>query len=447
VDLAILNATLVRSDGEVEADIGIANGRIEAIVPRGVTIPARRFIDATGLHLLPGLVDAHVHLREPGLVHKEGFRSGTRAAAAGGVTTVMVMPTDNPLTLTGEDFIAKRELAQGQAHVDFMLQGAVGTDASRVEELVDAGAVSLEIFLADVSAALLVPDAESLLAVLSRVAAAGAIAGITPGDHDVVTRRTQAIRATSTGHWSDFPPTRPPVSEALGIARACVAARETGARIHVRQVSCSTGVEVLAALRGTARITAEVTPHNLVLDDTELERQGPAAKVAPPLRPRADVEAMVQALRRRVVDIVATDHAPHLPEEKAAGRDDIWLAPGGLPGLQTFLPVMLSLVQAGQLALPDLVRTCSSEPARLFGLEGRKGELRTGADADIVFVDMNRVMSVRHEDQLSKSACTPFAGLGVRGTPVRVLLRGVEIMREGTVEAAPRGVFLRPAIA
>jgi len=447
VDLAILNGTLVRPDGPTEADIGVEDGRIATIVPRGATLRARRVIDATGLHLLPGLVDAHVHLREPGLVHKEGFAAGTRAAAAGGVTTVMVMPTDNPLTLTAESFVAKRDLALGQSYVDFMLQGAVGTDVSRVEELVEAGAVSLEIFLADVSPALLVPDAESLLQALSRVAAAGAIAGITPGDHDVVTRRTQAIRARSQGHWRDFPPTRPPVSEALGIARACVAARETGARIHLRQVSCAAGVEVLAALRETARITAEVTPHNLVLDESELERQGPAAKVAPPLRPRADVDAMLLALQRRLVDIVATDHAPHLPEEKAAGRDDIWLAPGGLPGLQTFLPVMLGLVQRGALTLADVVRTCAFEPARLFGLEGRKGDLRAGGDADIVFVDMNRSMPLRHEDQLSRAASTPFVGLNSPGTPVRVLLRGAEVMREGAIEAVPRGAFLRPAFA
>lgn len=446
MDTVIRNATIVTPERELRADIGIEDGVIRAVAQPGAPMTGRESIDATGLHLLPGLVDAHVHLREPGLVHKEGFTTGTRAAAAGGVTTVMIMPTDNPLTLTPEQFADKRALADGQAHVDFMLQAAVGPDLGSIRALAQAGAVSFEIFLADVSPAMLTAEAEALLLALAQVEAAGAVAGITPGDHDVVTRRTAAIRAQSSGAWSDFPPTRPPISEALGIARACIAARETGARIHIRQVSCAHGAEILAALRASARITAEVTPHNLLLDDTELARQGPLAKVAPPLRPRADVSAMQAALRNRVIDIVATDHAPHLLEEKQAGANDIWAAPGGLPGLQTFLPAMLKLVQTGVLRLPDLVRTCAAVPARIFGLQGRKGEIVVGADADLVFVDMSRMSTLRNEDQLSKSRYTPFDGLSVRGAAVRVLLRGMDVMRDGRVDGAPRGRFLRPGL-
>jgi len=445
VDIAIRNGLLVTSDRVVAADLGITDGRIEAIVAPGGALKAQRTLDAAGLHLLPGLVDAHVHLREPGLVHKEGFAAGTRAALAGGVTTVMVMPTDDPLTFTARQFEDKRALAEGQAWADFMLQAAIGAQACHVEELVEAGAVSFELFLADVSPALLVPDAESLLLALHRVAAAGSVAGITPGDHDVVSKRTAAIRAGSDGRWQDFPPTRPPVSEALGIARACVAARESGARVHVRQVSCAAGAQVLAALRSSARISAEVTPHNLLLDEDELGRQGANAKVAPPLRPASDVLSMQQALRDRVIDIVATDHAPHLPAEKAAGAGDIWKAPGGIPGLQTFLPTMLILVRQGLLGLPDLVRSCCSGPAQLFGLAGRKGELCIGADADIVFVDMARSWHIRDDDQLSKARYTPFAGRVVQGVPVRVLLRGREVMRDGALLGEPLGRFLRPA--
>lgn len=233
-DLVIRDAVVVTAASETRADVAIEGGKIAQIAPPGAALRARRTIDAEGLTLLPGLIDAHVHLREPGLVHKEGFDSGTRAAAAGGVTTVMVMPTDSPITLTPGQFREKRALAEGVAHVDFALQAGLGPDASHIRELTDLGAVSFEIFLSDITESLLVRDAETLLQLLSRISAAGSIAGVTPGDHDVVTRRTTEIRARSKGAAADFPGTRPPISEALGIARACVAAREAGARLHIR---------------------------------------------------------------------------------------------------------------------------------------------------------------------------------------------------------------------
>lgn len=437
------NAHAVHADREADCDVGIDQGRISALAAPG-SLEGSEVIDATGLHVLPGLVDAHVHLREPGLVHKEGFATGTRAAAAGGVTTVMVMPTDNPVTMTPAQFEEKRRLAEGQCHVDFALQAALGRDPAHVEALHRLGAVSFEIFLADVPEGFLVPDAQSLLAVLAEVARVGAVAGLTPGDHDVVTRRTAELRARSTGARADFPPTRPPISEALGIARALVAARETGARIHIRQLSCDAGLQALRGLRAGVRVSAEVTPHNLALDEGDYLRLGPVAKVAPPLRPAPDVRAMVKALAAREIDIVATDHAPHLPAEKAQGEDDIWRAPGGIIGLQTFLPVMLGLVEEGRLSLSDLVRTCATTPADLFGLPA-KGRLAVGADADVVLLDLGGRTLIRDEDQLSKAARTPFHGRTVRGAIRQVFLRGIEVARDGHPLGRPGGRFLRPS--
>ena len=442
-DLVIHNVRAVHAKGSRLCDIGVSSGRIAAITQRGKLGRGTRDIDGAGLHALPGLVDAHVHLREPGIVHKEGFATGTLAAAAGGVTTVMVMPTDNPVTLTPEQFEEKRRLASGQCHVDFALQAALGADPGHVAALAALGAVSFEIFLADVSDSFLVPDAESLLACLAVVAKINGIAGITPGDHDVVTRRTAAMRARSTGAREDFPPTRPPVSEALGIARACIAARETGARIHIRQLSCQNGLAALQGLRRGINVTTEVTPHNLKLDESELLRQGPVAKVAPPLRAASDVRAMLRGLKRGAIDIVATDHAPHLPAEKAAGDADIWKAPGGLAGLQTLLPVMLGLVEQGHLDLSDLARICALSPADIFGLP-RKGRIEVGADADLILIDMNGRTTIRNEDQLSKAARTPFDGLVVKGALMRAFLRGHEIVREGKSLALPIGQFVQP---
>ena len=444
-DLVIRGGEVVDAEFSGKADIAIRQGRIAELLAPGSPAETQDTVDASGLLILPGLVDAHVHLREPGLTHKEDFETGTRAAAAGGVTTVMVMPTDNPLTLTPDQFIQKRELGERAVHVDFALQAGLGPDLQHVRMLTELGAISFEIFLADVSPAILIADAETLLQALSTVESCGAIAGITPGDHDLVTRRTAAARAASKGDWGDFPASRPSISEALGVGRACVAARETSARMHLRQISCRASLAVLRGMAASPQISAEVTPHNLVLDEEELLRQGPFAKVAPPLRSRDDVLAMRDALKDGTIQIVATDHAPHLPEEKEAGMSDIWKAPGGLPGLQTFLPVMLGLIQEGCLSMQDLVRTCATEPARRFGLFPRKGAIRPGSDADLVFVNPLERFRIRNEDQYSKSRRTPFDGREVRGRPVRAYLAGIEIMRDGKVDGNPRGRFVRPA--
>ena len=180
-----------------------------------------------------------------------------------------------------------------------------------------------------------------------------------------------------------------------------------------------------------------------IASEDELIRQGPVAKVAPPLRARSDVRAMLQGLKRGAIDIVATDHAPHLPEEKAAGDADIWKAPGGLAGLQTFLPVMLGLVAQGHISLNDVARTCAAAPASIFGLP-QKGRIAVGADADLILVDMNGQTTIRDQDQISRAARTPFAGVTVRGALRRVFLRGTEIARDGRPLGPPNGHFVRP---
>jgi dihydroorotase-like cyclic amidohydrolase len=230
----------------------------------------------------------------------------------------------------------------------------------------------------------------------------------------------------------------------MGVARACLAAAETGARVHVRQVSCAKSVAVLRAM-APPHLSSEVTPHNLTLDETELIRQGPVAKVVPPLRSREDIAAVRSALRDGTIPIVATDHAPHLPEEKRAGDLDIWKAPGGFPGVQTFLPLMLWLVGEGVLDYPGLVRACCEAPSRLFGIYPMKGALEVGSDADAVIVDPNKAFTIRNDDQQSKARLTPFDGWTVPAAPVLALLRGTIVMRDGRPEGAPIGRFVAPS--
>lgn len=443
LDAVIEGGEIVGPDGVRRGSIAIADGKVVSIAAPGETVQARERIDAAGCLILPGLVDAHVHFREPGLTHKEDFGSGTRAAAAGGVTTVMVMPTDKPMTTTPELFAEKRAIGERSAHVDFALQAGLGPDTAHVWRLCELGAVSFEIFMADLAPPMLVATSQELLACLRAVAAVDRIAGITPGDDSIVAGHAVPAAAGREESRRAFLASRPAVAEAIGIARACVAAEAAGARIHIRQVSAASSVAMLRALR-SARVSAEVTPHNLLLDESEILRRGPIAKVVPPLRSRADLASVQAALRDGVIDIVATDHAPHLPEEKALGDEDLAKAPGGFPGVQTLLPLMLHLADSGVIDYPRLVRACCEAPARLFGLFPAKGALRTGSDADLVVIDPRKPFVIRNDDQQSRARLTPFDGWRAPATQVLTMLRGKVIARGTQLTAERGGRFVRP---
>jgi dihydroorotase len=445
LDLAVRGARVVAAGGTLPATVGIRDGRIALLADPALPVVAREVLDATGLTLLPGLVDAHVHMRAPGFEHKEGFGTGSMAAAAGGVTTVMVMPTTDPPTLTVRDFDHKVRLAAGRAHVDFALQAGVGGGGAEVEALAARGVVSFELFLGDAAPALLLAEDAELREALRLLARVDRVAGVTPTVGAVIHAETARLRAAGRREPAAFARSRPPIAEALGVARVALLAEETGARVHFRQLSCRAAIDVLRAARVRyPRLSAETTPHNLLLHEEELERQGPFAKVAPPLRTPADAASLWEALRDGSLDIVATDHAPHLPHEKEAGRNDIWKAPGGFPGLQTFLPLMLDEVARGRWTLGQLVRCCAETPARLFGLYPRKGAIALGADADLVAVDLGRTLRIENETQYSRARVTPFAGRVVTGCPVLTMVRGQVVMREGQIAGPPRGTLVTP---
>jgi dihydroorotase len=400
--------------------VAIKDGKVAALLDPSEPAPARATLDVAGCIVFPGLVDAHVHFREPGLTHKEDFESGSRAAALGGVTTVMVMPTDSPMTQTPQQFEEKRRLAEGRCHVDFALQALLARNMGDIPALAAAGAASFEIFMGLLPEALCLRSEEELASALGAVRAACAVAGVTALDE-----RLSASFA--------------PEAEAKGIACALRAHARAGGRMHLRQISSAAALEELR--RARPGVSSEVTPHNLLLTGEALERLGAVAKVVPPLRTPADLAALQSGLAQRLISIVATDHAPHTPAEKDAG---LAKAPGGFPGVQTMLPLLLKLVADGALAYEALVRVACAEPARVFGLYPRKGALQAGSDADLVIVDPARPMQIRNADQASKAARTPFDGWSIPATPVATLLRGEAIARDGAVVGSPRGLHLKP---
>jgi dihydroorotase len=434
LDMILRGGAIVASDGVQPGDVAISGGHIAAIMRPGEPATAAREVDIAGKLVLPGLIDAHVHLREPGLTHKEDFASGTRAAIAGGVTTIAVMPTDEPWTSTAALLAQKRSLAEGRIHCDIALQAAAPRDLDGLPAMAEAGAISFEIFTADVGHDFLHASAAEICMAVRAVDRVGGLAAVSPGEESILSALRRPPGASTA---RDYVAMYPALGEALGVARNCAIAADVGARVHIRQVSSALAVDAMRRMKGMADLTIETSPQCLLLTEDDYPRLGPGAKSSPPLRRAADVAALRLALRDGTVDMVVTDHAPHTMEEKAAHPRDFASAPGGAPGVQTLLAAMLSLVDAGAITLCELVRLCCAAPARRFRVDDRKGFVRAGGDADLVILDPRRQGVVRNADQISKAGYTIFDGLAVSATVERVFLRGDD-------SGAPTGRFVAP---
>ncbi len=433
---------LIRGD---DHDVAADDGLVVAVGPR-LDGTAREEIDARGLLVLPGVVDAHVHLNDPGRADWEGFATGTRALAAGGTTCAIDMPLNAvPPTVDGEAFDLKVAAAEGVAHVDVALWGGlVPGDVDRLDELAARGVVGFKAFMSasgvdEFEAA----DDVTLLEGMERAARLGLPVAV-HAESEAITSRL-ARRAVAAGRVAvrDYLASRPVVAELEAIARAIVFAAETGCALHVVHVSTGRGVALVAQARERrVDVTCETCPHYLVLDADDAERLGALAKCAPPLRPAEDREALWSALLAGDVDLVATDHSPS-PAALKEG-DDHFAVWGGISGAQTLLALMHDEGVARRGLAPEALATLLAvAPARRFGLAPAKGALVAGADADVVLVDPAATWTVAREDLLDRHRLSPFAGRELRGRVVRTILRGRTIALDGRVVGSPAGRVVR----
>jgi allantoinase len=446
-DLLVRGGTVVTSDTVGIADVAVSNDRIVEISPE-IFGTARDEIDARGLHILPGVVDVHVHFNEPGRTDWEGWATGSAACAVGGTTAVAEMPLNaHPPTLNASSFDAKRQAAESSSRVDFALWGGLTPiNLEHMDELAARGVIGFKAFMAnsgidDFPAA----DDATLYAGMQCAAALGLPVAV-HAENDELTSAL-AARSIAAGRVSarDYLASRPAIAEIEAIARAVLFAEETGCALHVVHVSTGRGIVLIAAARARGvDVTAETCPHYLLFDEDDLERLGAVAKCAPPLRPRCEADRLWQSVAQGDVQIIASDHSPAPPEMKT-GADffRIW---GGISGCQSLLS---SLLAAGhierEIPLPLLASVTADGPARRFRIAA-KGRIAPGYDADLVLVALRDSFTLRAGDLRYRHKQSPFIGMTFAARPSRTILRGQTVAMDGTVAGGPRGRLVTPAM-
>jgi allantoinase len=453
-DCLIRGGTLITPHGELRADLAAADGRIVAIGP-DLPGTAAEEIRAFGLHVLPGLIDAHVHFNDPGRSDWEGWMSGTRALAAGGGTLAIDMPLNaSPPTLTAAAFRAKCATAAA-ALTDFALWGGLTPhNLAELDELAALGVVGFKAFMSnsgisDFAAA----DDLTLYEGMRRAAALGRVVAV-HAENDAMTAAL-AARAVAAGRISvaDYLASRPLIAELEAIQRALLLAAEAGCALHIVHVSSGRGVALIAEARARGQdVSCETCPHYLVLNAEDVERLGAIAKCAPPLRERADQDALWEQLLRGNVPIVASDHSPAPPALKglsangaASDRDasffTVW---GGIAGVQSTLAVLLDAGhhQRG-LALTTIAALTAANPAERFGLAERKGAIRIGADADLALVELGTLHTLTADELHDRHRLNPYVGRTLRGRVVRTVRRGATLFADGRIVAQAGGRLVR----
>lgn len=472
-DLLVKGGTVVTAERTFRGDIVIRNGRIvEMIEPSGhagadvaraaegvaesvagdadpVGNADMPVLDATSKYVLPGLIDVHVHLRDPGLTHKEDFITGTLAAACGGVTTVLDMPNTIPPVATADIWRAKAAVVAGRAHVDYGIYGLI--DEHNLDELTsmaEAGAIGFKLFLGPTTGDLRAPGWGRLIEVFEWVRDIGLPLVIHAEDRDVIEYWQAKVEAgwrpdgsgatDSAFDYAAFLATRPRFGEVAAIQTVCLLARMTNTPIHIAHVTLAEAVDVIRQAKAAgAPVTAETCPPYLTMTEADCERLGPVSKILPPIRSAADRDALWAGLHDGAIDLIATDHAPH---EGAAKDGHGWLtAAGGMTGVETMLTVLLNEVHRGRLTLSELVRWTSVRPAHVFGMADCKGDLRPGLDADLVVVDPEADCVVDAESLHSKSDNSPLIGQTLRGAVVHTVLRGRVVVENGQPVGRPKG--------
>ena len=435
---------IITPDGERPGAVVVAEGRITAVVPPDAAPAARETFDAGAWVVLPGIVDTHVHLNEPGRTEWEGFATGTRAAAAGGVTTVVDMPLNSvPVTTNVAALRQKAAAAHGVALVDYGFWGGVipGNSAD-IAPLLDAGALGFKVFLAPSGIDEFPMTAPAdLTGAMQRIAEHNGVLLVHAEAPEVIDQATRAATGDPR-RYRTWLASRPVAAELAAIDEMLELSARTACRVHIVHLACVEGIARIAAARARGvRVTVETCPHYLSLAAEDVPDGATAFKCAPPIRERIHRDGLWQGLERGDIDLVASDHSPSPPTLKRLDSGDFMAAWGGIASLELALSVVWTEARKRGRTLADVSRWMSRHPALLAGLS-RKGRIAAGCDADLVVFDPDAVRTVDARSLRQRHPVTPYAGLALRGRVLRTLVRGMCVYDGDRFSEPARGRWL-----
>jgi dihydroorotase/allantoinase len=433
VDLVVKNTTIVTPEGKVGPNAGVAvdNGKIVSVGEDTQLPEADRVVDAEGDYLAPGIIDCHIHNRAPGLEYKEDWETATRAAAAGGVTTVNGMPNTDPVIDAPEHIETKAELGEENALVDFQFYAVITSDNyDQVHALDEAGVVGYKVFLGTTIGAIPPPNDGELLEAMDQVAETGKRLGFHEENDQILSHLAEKFQNEGKNDPIYHSWSRPPITERESISRTILFADEVGAKIHMFHLSCGSGAQIVNEAKDRdIDVTAETMPHYLWFTEDVMNEKGNVARIQPPIRDEEERDLLWTEVLDDDggIDCIATDHSPHTDEEK--GMDDpfgnTWEAISGFVGLETEIPAMLTFVNEGKISMEQWVKMHSTRPAQIWGMYPEKGSMQTGTDADFTIFDPDREWTLEDRHTLhSKNTVTPFEGESFTGKATKTIVRG-----------------------
>lgn len=453
--MLIKNGLIVSPSSIVRGHLVIDDGKVEDVLLLDGDLPeAETEIDATGLHVLPGLIDPHVHFRVPGLEYKEDFNTGSQAAVCGGITTVIDMPNVIPPTSTVEALELKLDCARDNSYCDYAIY-AVLMEGSipHIHPLAEAGVCGYKIFMGETIGNIPAPSDGEIIEQWKVMAETGLRCGVHAEDNSILFYLRQKLQDEGRTDPLAFLESRPAVAEAEAIQRAILFAREAGSKLMIYHMSSKEGVEILRRTKaeGVVDVTGETGPHYFLFDGRDMVRMGLGSllRMNPPVRTSDHGEEIFRGLLDGTIDVIGTDHSPHTREEKCYDdrMGDIWKPLSGWPGVETNVPVMLTVINEGRMSLTQYVKLQAENPARCWNLWPQKGNLARGADADVTIVDMNK-RGVIDENKLHsklESRLSPWHGWNVTGMPTHTIVRGRLVAKDGEIVAEEAaGEFVSP---